>query len=161
MKIDRVVMATALAATFLSFPASAADSNIAPVQSAQGNVNFITGGVGEDEAAAMKSAATGYSLELQFVQKAQPRDEFLADVKVRITDRSRNVVLDTVATGPYLLAKLPSGSYQIEADHGGVVKRHTVDVRSGKHAKAIFVWAGTDEMRQSMSDSEGSNTALR
>lgn len=160
MKISRAIL-TAVAAASLSFSAIAADSNVAPSQGGQGNVSFITGGVGDDEAAAMKSAAAGYPLELQFVQRAQPRDEFLADVKVRITDRSRNVVLDAVATGPYFLAKLPAGNYQIEADHSGVVKRHNVEVRSGKHARAVFVWAAGDDSRQSMSDNTAGSTVLR
>ncbi|HEV7822488.1 MAG TPA: carboxypeptidase-like regulatory domain-containing protein [Burkholderiales bacterium] len=160
MKIHQAIL-TAVATAAFSFSAYAADSNVAPAQGAQGNVSFITGGVGEDEAAAMKNAAAGYPLELQFVQKALPRDEFLADVKVRITDRSRNVVLDAVATGPYFLAKLPAGNYQIEADHSGVVKRHNVDVRPGRHARAVFVWAATDESRPSMSDNTAGDTVLR
>ena len=109
----------------------------------------------------MKSAAAGYPLELHFVQKATPRDEFLADVKVRITDRARNVVLDAIASGPFLLAKLPPGTYQIEADHVGVVKRQTVDIRPGKHQRSVFVWSATDETRQSMADTSPADTALR
>jgi len=133
----------------------------AAAQETAGNVSYISGGVGEDEAAAMKSAAAGYPLELQFVQKATPRDEFLADVKVRITDRARNVVLDAVASGPFLLAKLPAGTYQIEADHVGVVKRQTVDIRPGKHQRSVFVWSATDETRQSMANTLPADTALR
>jgi enamine deaminase RidA (YjgF/YER057c/UK114 family) len=161
MKLDRIIIAATFAAASITLPAAAADSNISPAQGTQGNVSFVSGGVGEDEAAAMKSAAAGYPLELQFVQKATPRDEFLADVKVRITDRAKNVVLDTVTSGPFLLARLPAGTYQIEADHAGLTKRHTVDVRAGKHSRAVFVWAPSDEMRQSMLDRADSDTALR
>jgi len=101
----------------------------------------MSGGVGEDEAAALKRAAAGYPLELQFVQRAMPRDEFLAGVNVKIRDRSRTVVLDVVSQGPFLLARLPAGTYQIEADHDGVVKRQSVEIRAGKHERAVFVWA--------------------
>ena len=162
MKLDSIIGAAALAATIASLPPVAADSNVSPAQGNQGNVSYVSGGVGDDEAAAMKSAAAGYPLEMQFVQKATPRDEFLSDVKVRIIDRSKNVVLDTVTTGPFLLAKLPSGTYQVEADHGGVMKRQTVDIRSGKHQRAVFVWApSADEVRQSMLERPESDTALR
>lgn len=126
-------MAFLAVAVASSLPALAADSTAAAGEQAQGNVSFISGGVGEDEANAMKSAASSYPLELHFVQKAAPRDEFLADVKVRITDRSKRVVLDTVANGPYLLARLPSGRYDVEADYSGVVKKRSVDVRTGQH----------------------------
>ena len=158
MKPNTLSMA-AMAAALVFTPFVQAASPAAAQETA-GNVSYISGGVGEDEAAAMKSAAAGYPLELQFVQKATPRDEFLADVKVRITDRARNVVLDAVASGPFLLAKLPAGTYQIEADHVGVVKRQTVDIRPGKHQRSVFVWAATDETRQSMAD-PSADTALR
>ena len=151
---------TAALAAALFFAPFLQSASAATAQGTQGNVSYVSGGVGEDDAAAMKSAAAGYPLELQFVQKATPRDEFLADVKVRITDRARNVVLDAVASGPFLLAKLPPGTYQIEADHVGVVKRQTVDLRPGKHQKSVFVWSATDETRQSMAETSA-DTALR
>ena len=159
MKPTILSMAAMAAALFFTPFVQAASP--AAAQETAGNVSYISGGVGEDEAAAMKSAAAGYPLELQFVQKAMPRDEFLADVKVRITDRARNVVLDAVASGPFLLAKLPAGTYQIEADHVGVVKRQTVDIRPGKHQRSVFVWSATDETRQSMADTSPADTALR
>ena len=158
MKPTTLSMAAMAAALFFTPFVQAASP--AAAQETAGNVSYISGGVGEDEAAAMKSAAAGYPLELQFVQKATPRDEFLADVKVRITDRARNVVLDAVASGPFLLAKLPAGTYQIEADHVGVVKRQTVDIRPGKHQRSVFVWSTSVEARQSMAESSP-DTALR
>ena len=158
MKPTSYSMAALAAALF--FTPLTQSASAATAQETQGNVSYVSGGVGEDDAAAMKSAAAGYPLELQFVQKAMPRDEFLADVKVRITDRARNVVLDAVASGPFLLAKLPPGTYQIEADHVGVVKRQTVDLRPGKHQKSVFVWSATDETRQSMAETPA-DTALR
>ena len=87
MKPTTLSMAAMAAALFFTPFVQAASP--AAAQETAGNVSYISGGVGEDEAAAMKSAAAGYPLELQFVQKATPRDEFLADVKVRITDRAR------------------------------------------------------------------------
>ena len=160
MKPTTLSMAAMAAALYFTLFVQAAGP-AAAAQETAGNVSFISGGVGEDEAAAMKSAAAGYPLELQFVQKATPRDEFLADVKVRITDRARNVLLDAVASGPFLLAKLPAGTYQIEADHVGVVKRQTVDIRPGKHQRSVFVWSATDETRQSMANTLPADTALR
>ena len=144
MKIYLTALAVAAFAASLITGSAAfgADPAATPAQETQGNVSFISGGVGEDEAAMMKQAAAGYPLELQFVQKASPRDEFLASVKVRITDRSRNTVLDTVTNGPFLLAKLPNGSYRVEAEYDGVVKTQTVNVGSGKQrGRAMFVWA--------------------
>ena len=143
-KLDVMVLASATFATNLFF-APAAHAQTLPAQEMQGYVSFVSGGVGEDDAAAMKRAAAGFPLELQFVQKATPRDEFLADVKVKIRDGSKNVVLDAVSKGPFLLAKLPDGKYHVEADYNGIVKRQIVDIRANKHARAVFVWVGADE----------------
>jgi hypothetical protein len=155
MKLYAIALAAATLATYIIVvsPALSADSAALLAQDVQGNISYVTGGVGEDEATTFKRAAAGFPLELQFVQKATPRDEFLADVKVTIRDRSGNVLLDAVSDGPFLLAKLPAGTYRIEADHAGVVKRHTVDIRAGKHERAVFVWATIDEMHSSMLNS--------
>ena len=119
-----------------------------PSERVQGQVSFITGGIGEDEATAFKNAAATYPLELLFVQKARPRDEYLADVKITIRDRSGKLWLDTTAEGPFLLAKLPAGKYQIEADYDGERKRQSVEIRAGKHQRAVFVWAPHDESEE-------------
>ena len=143
MRLDALALAVATlaASIILAAPMLIADPAVLPEQKIQGNISYMSGGVGEDEAAALKRAAAGYPLELQFVQRAMPRDEFLAGVNVKIRDRSRTVVLDVVSQGPFLLARLPAGTYQIEADHDGVVKRQSVEIRAGKHERAVFVWA--------------------
>ncbi len=151
MKLYAIVLAAATFATFIivASPVLGAYPDALPAQEIQGSISYVTGGVGEDEATTFKRAAAGFPLELQFVRKATPRDEYLADVKVKILDHSGNVLLDAVSDGPFLLAKLPSGSYRIEADHFGVIKRHSVDIRAGKHERAVFVWATPDETERS------------
>lgn len=157
MKPDALALAVATLAAgiIVAAPMLNADPAALPKQEIQGNVSYMSGGVGEDEAAALKRAAAGYPLELQFVQKAMPRDEFLADVNVKIRDRSRTVVLDVVSQGPFLLARLPAGTYQIEADHDGVIKRQTVEIRAGKHERAVFVWAPPYETRSMLNNASG------
>lgn len=122
-------------------PALGTDMSSLPPVQMQGVVSYITGGIGEDEAAAVKHAAATYPLEMLFVEKARPKDEFLADVKVSVLDRSGHSLLQTTAEGPFLLAKLPAGKYKIEAEYGGEQKHQTVEVRSGRHQRAVFVWA--------------------
>ena len=117
-----------------------ADSMVLPAEETQGNVRYVSGGVGEQSAAAFKQAAAKYPLELLFAQKASPNDVYLASVKVTVRDRAGKVVLEAVSEGPYLLATMPAGKYQIEADNEGVVKRQVVEIVSGKHRKVVFVW---------------------
>ena len=142
MKLNAIALATTTFVMTLmaASPVLSADASGLPAEAIQGNIRYITGGVGEDQAAAFKQAAATYPLELRFVQKATPKDEFLAGVKVTIRDHSSKVLLNATSDGPFLLAKLPAGKYQIEADHDGVLKRHTVEIRAGKHERAVFVW---------------------
>jgi hypothetical protein len=141
--------ATALALAFagvvsLQSPAQADSGMLSDVQT-QGNVSFVSGGVGLDESVAFKQAAADYPLELMFVMASSPRNEYLSDVKVTVRDRSRGVVLDTVTKGPFLLARLPSGNYQIDATYGDVTKHQSISVRSGSHQRATFVWNKRDD----------------
>ncbi len=159
MKLDALALAiaTLAAGIIVAAPMLGADPVALPEQEIQDNISYMSGGVGKGEASALKRAAAGYPLELQFVQRAMPRDESLADVSVKILDRSRTVVLDVVSQGPLLLARLPAGTYQIEADHDGVLKRQSVEIRAGKHERAVFVWAPPYEMRSMLNNASGSS----
>lgn len=110
-----------------------------PGEVKQGSVRYVTGGVGADAAEAFKQAAARYPLELLFAQKATPNDVYLASVQVTVR-QSGKVLLDTESDGPFLLAHLPSGKYQIEAVSEGVTRQQTVDVQAGKHRRVVFVW---------------------
>lgn len=113
-----------------------------PTERTQGDVTFVTGGVGQNEVDAMEHAKSQYPLSLEFVQHAKPRDVYIANVQVKLTDTSGNVVLDTTTDGPYLLAKLPKGKYKITAvDETGRSMVKQVTVSSGKPEHLILVWS--------------------
>ncbi len=144
-KLTALVASLALTALAIASPVSRADTASLPPATTQGAVSYITGGIGEDEAEAFKRAAAEYPLELLFAQKGEPKDVYLADVKVVIRDRSGKPVLETTAEGPFLLARIPAGRYQVEAEFGGATKRQAVEILPGKHRRAVFVWVERDE----------------
>jgi hypothetical protein len=131
-------------------PALGTDMSSLPPIKVQGVVSYVTGGIGEDEAAAFRDAARTYPLEMLFARKARPKDQFLADVRVSVRDRSGNSLLETTAEGPFLLARLPAGKYRLEAEYLGERKHQTVEIRSGAHRRAVFVWANRDENEESV-----------
>jgi hypothetical protein len=59
------------AAISQAVPASAADFGALPPVETQGNVTYVTGGVGQPEATAMKAAAGRYDLALQFANRSR------------------------------------------------------------------------------------------
>lgn len=145
MKSTTLVTSIMITGFAVAGPALSTDTASLPTEQVQGGVSYVTGGIGEDQAASFKRAAAAYPLEMMFVQKARPRDEFLADVKVSVRDRSGKSLLDTTAEGPFLLAKLPPGKYTIEAEYRGERKQQNVEVHSGTHRRAVFVWASRDD----------------
>jgi hypothetical protein len=82
-----------------------------------GNVQFVTGGVGDDERFAFDELRKAFNLELVFAAKG---GAYVADVDIVIQDKSGREVLRTRAEGPRLLARLPQGAYKVTASYDGV-----------------------------------------
>lgn len=117
----------------------------APAPITVGNVTYLSGGIGDSEAESIRAIAKNYPLEVVFVQKLNQQEEFLAEVKVKIKDHHHNLILDITTEGPYLLANLPQGHYQIIAEHNGIVKQQWLMLgdsrnKKTKHKKVVFWW---------------------
>lgn len=107
-------------------------------------VYYLSGGVGADEAQAMKQSSRHYPLTLLFAESAKPNAVYAAELEVTITNPRGRTVLKALSVGPYLLVKLPPGSYLIDAVYSGNRKQRKVTVKPGGHTHSVFVWpAGT------------------
>lgn len=142
MKTRATVIATAIAVSGLSFALNAigAPESDAPAMHNQGAVTYIMGGVGRLEADAIKHAAKYYPLELEFLLKAWPHDEYLAGVKVRIKDAHDRMVLNVTADGPFLLARMPAGKYTVSAERNGRVEHRQIEIAVNDHRRVVFEW---------------------
>lgn len=109
----------------------------------QGDVTYLCGGIGADEAAYMKSQAQDYDLMLTFAARD---GAYLADVDVDIADAGGNAVLQANCNAPIMLVDLPhSGNYRVRADAAGYTLNRTVKVFASKGkrprvASAALVW---------------------
>ena len=117
-------------------PATAQESALPPIKT-QGNVTYLSGGIGSDETAAIKAAAPSYALTLQF---SASTGAFLASVVVKITDAGGNVVLDTTSEGPYLLVNLEPGRYTVDAMLDGISRGTEVTLKAGVPQKRSLIW---------------------
>ncbi|ARP81308.1 hypothetical protein CAL12_10960 [Bordetella genomosp. 8] len=118
---------------------SVAYADMPPVQQ-QGNVQFVTGGVGLDESTSMKAAEKDYSLSMVFAKRRDGQNDYTADVPVTITDSKGATVLQTTTGGPYLLVKLPPGTYKITATYDGKAMTRQATVSKGSHDRLGFEW---------------------
>jgi hypothetical protein len=124
----------------LAAPAIAQD-NALPAIHKSGAIEYLGGGVGSSEMAAIKKAAPQWPLLLEFAA----RDEtgaaaYAADVKVTIMDATGHPVLSTMVDGPIMLVRLTPGSYRIEAIQAGKTLTKPATVTAGHPVKLVFVW---------------------
>jgi hypothetical protein len=119
----------------VSLPTLAEQSSIQP--QTQGEVSFVSGGVGGVEQQAMQAMQADYNLNLLF--SVQGTGEYLSDVQVTIRDAQGNVFLETVADGPKLFANLKPGRYLVTANQNGRVVQKKATV--GNHRTSLsFTW---------------------
>jgi len=146
MRLSRITLALISAgmlwAAGAATAATAMDGSAAklPAETVQGQARYISGGIGRGEALAFEHAQSRYPLSLEFAQKAKPHDEFTAGVKVMVRDARGKIALATVSQGPFLLAKLPAGRYDIKATQDGRTLERHATVTDGGHAHVAFVW---------------------
>jgi len=67
--------------------------------------------------------------------------EYVSGVGVVIADAGGKTLLDTTSEGPWFLAKLPAGNYQIVATFGGNAVKRQIAVGAAKLRTVDFRWA--------------------
>jgi hypothetical protein len=110
-----------------------------PQTQQQGDVSFVSGGVGLDESKALQQAQSHWPLSLRFTG---PSSEFLADVHVRVVDAHNSEVLNATSRGPYMLVRLHPGRYTVHAQYKDRDQSKPVTVPASGTTKAAFYWSG-------------------
>ncbi|WP_207005542.1 carboxypeptidase regulatory-like domain-containing protein [Trinickia mobilis] len=104
----------------------------------QGDVSFVSGGVGQDESNALQSAQSQWPLALLF---AGPGSDYLADVHVNIVDARSAQVLNATSRGPYMLVRLRPGRYIVQASYKNHDQSKTVTIPATGTARTAFYWS--------------------
>jgi hypothetical protein len=146
MNRTKPMLSALFVASLLAAPAMGAGEDVVPgplpAERTQGQVTYITGGVGQEEAAAMRLQAQRFPLSLEFIKAAKPSAEFLSGVNVTIKDQQGKTVLSTVSDGPILLARIPPGRYTVTATAQDQVeaKQRNVVLAERKPERIVFQW---------------------
>ena len=137
-------LALATAAALSSLGAHAA--NGPSVYETPEGVVFASGGIGSDESALMRRAAGEWPASFEFAVRAGARNEYAANVQVTVRDASGQAVLaDVLSQGPFMLARLAPGRYDVEATLDGRTLHRRIRVGGQGSAHVVFVWpAGTN-----------------
>ena len=100
---------------------------VATIQHSPGGVDYLSGGAGEEERAAM--ATHRAELPLRIELSAQGGDYLVADRISVLTPQGE--LLTVRDAGPLVMMKLPPGAYTLEATWKGRTERRTVRVGPG------------------------------
>ena len=113
-----------------------ADSD-AVVQTA-GGVSYVSGGVGADSMDQLNALAGNFNVKLVFALQS---GNYVSDVKVAIADARGKTLVDTTTEGPWFLARLPVGNYQIVATFAGNTIKRQIAVGTAKLQTIDLRWA--------------------
>lgn len=119
---------------------SVAQFSLLPGEQVYGSVHFLTGGTKLREAIAIKHAMHQFPLTLEFHTTANGKEQFLSGIPVTIRDLTGRVVLKTLSAGPFLLARLRPGQYEVIAEHYGHVQTQEVETRANGGNHLVFEW---------------------
>ena len=125
----RTVLVTAAVAA--SFVLATRASALPPTQPygiethSAGSINYMSGGVGDEERAAMRSMGTNYNLKLA---NTLPDGSYVGNVDLTIADSRGTPVLNTTTQGPLFYAMLPQGQYTITARANGQTVQRSLNV---------------------------------
>lgn len=108
----------------------------APISENSAGIAVVHGGVGIEERAAIEQKASDYNLKLTFARKGS--GAYLFGVKVVVRNKQGGVVLDTVASGPLLLAKLPAGEYTVTATEHDSALTQNLAIKGGARRDWVF-----------------------
>lgn len=128
----------ALAGAGLLAP-TAWSATLPPLQH-QGSAEFVSGGIGIDQSTLFKDSQSKFPLSMTFDEIEHGEGDYLANVKVMVINAHGKTVLDTTAQGPYLLAKVPDGKYQVKATFNGHTQTRDVMVGHKSHEHLVFSW---------------------
>jgi hypothetical protein len=118
-----------------------------PREHTVGAVSYVSGGIGSDEAQALREASVDYPLMLELAAAAGgPRDEYISNAEVRIADSRGTLLLDARADGPLLLVRLPAGRYVVDVQWNGVHRQKTVEIGE-RHQHLLLEFPGSADAR--------------
>ena len=108
------------------------------------NAQFISGGVGEESAERMAAVGKEFNLKLLFAARD---GHYLGDVAVTISDASNRKIVETIAEGPFLFARLAPGKYTVVATYAGLAQTRATAVAATGRRELVFRW---EEAAESM-----------
>jgi hypothetical protein len=104
---------------------------------AKDGVNYTSGGIGIDSQERLNARAREFNLKLIFTLN---EGNYIADVNVILTDAKGRKVVEHTADGPFFMARLPAGQYNVAATYEGKTVTRKISVGGGGLRTEYFRW---------------------
>jgi len=141
MNAQSKIFSTLIAVTMVVFaaPALAANSNLLslPQPVNDGNVNYITGGIGDAERQDLEAQAKNFNL---LITDANKKGQYVVDNNFTITRKNGRDVVNIDNAGPLLYAKLPPGQYKITAMNGNQREVENIKISANREDHLHLIW---------------------
>lgn len=126
-----------------AMPTSAGNGQIATTAN---GIKYITGGIGEEEAAAMRQVAKNYSLNLVFSEGSGGK---ITGVNAVIYNEHGESVFRIKGANPLLYVALPSGKYRVLASYEGQKQGFVFELDDKTNKKLILNWKNNSNIEDS------------
>ena len=101
-------------------------------------IAYASGGVGLESRLTLQGKQSGYNLMVILSRKD---GHFLGGAAVSIRDQAGKTVLKMDAKGPWIFAKLPLGSYTVEATIRNITQVNQVVIGKTELKRVYLTWA--------------------
>lgn len=143
-KFFRLLASCAALFFTLTFQANAQDAQSGIVKEQQGeSATYVNGGIGDDQIRYMQSIAKNWPMRIMFSQLKA--NEFVAGVKLLITDSRNSTYLQLEDAGPLTYVELPAGTYNVTATYGDQTQTRKLTISSKGKRDLHFHWKGMVE----------------
>jgi len=106
-------------------------------ESEYGNITYVSGGIGDEERDEIRARERNFNLKLLFTER---NGAYLGDVDVVLLNPKGDTVFDAKSVGPFLLMRLPGGSYAIKASMNGQTQQRRLSITARGRQDAVFRW---------------------
>jgi hypothetical protein len=109
-----------------------------------GTAPAVSGGVSLNARDTLRGSESNANVKLVF---ALNTGNYVSDVAVKVTNSAGNVVIEDTSNGPWLLARLPAGSYTANATYNGHTVTQKFSVGKSGLRTAQFRWPASVEQQ--------------
>ncbi|MEN9378842.1 MAG: hypothetical protein RJB15_520 [Pseudomonadota bacterium] len=103
-------------------------------------IAYISGGVGEEESAAILAEAKQWPVLLEMSQLENGRGVWIFGAQIKITNQEQKAIFNAQADGPYMLINLAPGSYQVIGSYQGAEQKRNLIVKADSSQKLNIFW---------------------